>query len=525
MFGTCCGSEPTVTTCGRPTHLSLRFLRPSRRVSAVGETTRGLDTSPAVRNDCIASKHTQMVCVRRVAVLATLAALCSAKPRCRLRRRGQLILNPPAPTSPASNSTTTTSVPPTATNVPDSGGDEDTALPPFNYSSNVIRGVNLGGWFVLEPWITPSMFSNTGIDAIIDEYTFGKLQDGDVALGQLTTHWESWYTEDEFKLIADAGINHVRIPLGYWSVPLDGRDVSPYIAGAYPYFKQALKWARKYKLYVILDLHGAPGSQNGYDNSGQKRNDPQWANDPNNLQWTVDVISFLANDVGDSIAVVQLLNEVAAYTSQQFLVATKQYWQDGYHAVRGAKAASNVQVMIGDGFQGVNAWQGFMQPPAFTGVSMDYHQYQVFSIPDLQRSWDDHIAHACSLGPNLAAFSKGTMPTVMGEWSLAITDCTKWLNGRGVGVRWDGTYYPNSETVTLGSCDELSMDYTKFSDDYKAFLRKYWEAQAHIGEEAAGWIFWAWKAEFSAEWSYRVGVEQGWIPQDPTDRLYPNICG
>ena len=37
-----------------------------------------------------------------------------------------------------------------------------------------IRGVNLGGWFVLEPWITPSIFEATP-DNVLDEYTMGEL--------------------------------------------------------------------------------------------------------------------------------------------------------------------------------------------------------------------------------------------------------------------------------------------------------------------------------------------------------------
>ena len=31
----------------------------------------------------------------------------------------------------------------------------------FNFGQEKIRGVNLGGWFVLEPWITPSIFEAT----------------------------------------------------------------------------------------------------------------------------------------------------------------------------------------------------------------------------------------------------------------------------------------------------------------------------------------------------------------------------
>jgi len=31
----------------------------------------------------------------------------------------------------------------------------------FNFGEEKIRGVNLGGWLVLEPWITPSVFEAT----------------------------------------------------------------------------------------------------------------------------------------------------------------------------------------------------------------------------------------------------------------------------------------------------------------------------------------------------------------------------
>lgn len=31
----------------------------------------------------------------------------------------------------------------------------------FNFGGEKVRGVNLGGWFVLEPWITPSIFEAT----------------------------------------------------------------------------------------------------------------------------------------------------------------------------------------------------------------------------------------------------------------------------------------------------------------------------------------------------------------------------
>jgi glucan 1,3-beta-glucosidase len=120
----------------------------------------------------------------------------------------------------------------------------------FDYNQKV-RGVNLGGWFVLEPWITPSKFEG---NAAVDEYTLTQLLGRDQAQGVLSQHWNSFITQDDFNRIAGAGLNHVRIPIGYWSViPIDGE---PFVQGAYEVLGQALDWAQGAGLKVMIDLHG-----------------------------------------------------------------------------------------------------------------------------------------------------------------------------------------------------------------------------------------------------------------------------
>lgn len=59
--------------------------------------------------------------------------------------------------------------------------------------------------FPLKPWITPSLFDNTGNPAIVDEWTFGQYQDPNVALAALTNHWDNWITQNDFATIAAAG--------------------------------------------------------------------------------------------------------------------------------------------------------------------------------------------------------------------------------------------------------------------------------------------------------------------------------
>jgi glucan 1,3-beta-glucosidase len=91
-------------------------------------------------------------------------------------------------------------------------------------------------------------------NAAVDEYTLTKLLGKDAAKSKLSAHWNSWITQDDFNQIAKAGLNHVRIPVGYWSVL--ARDGDPYVQGAYAVLGKALDWANSAGLKVMIDLHG-----------------------------------------------------------------------------------------------------------------------------------------------------------------------------------------------------------------------------------------------------------------------------
>lgn len=124
---------------------------------------------------------------------------------------------------------------------------------------------------------------------------------------RMEQHWSSWITEGDFGEIAGAGLNFVRIPIGYWSVsPVAG---DPYVQGAYAWLGKALDWADAAGLKVMIDLHGAPGSQNGFDNSG-KRGEVGWAQG-NTVEQTLKAIRKIRDDHAShpAVASIELLNE------------------------------------------------------------------------------------------------------------------------------------------------------------------------------------------------------------------------
>lgn len=394
----------------------------------------------------------------------------------------------------------------------------------FPYGKTPVRGVNLGGWLVLEPWITPSLFDKTNDSRIIDEYTFGKYLPAAKAKATLKAHWDSWITERDFLTIKNAGLNHVRLPVGYWAYDVSGGE--PFVQGQAAYVTKAVGWAKKHGLKVILDLHGAPGSQNGFDNSGQK-DALNWHRSTTNVARTNAVIKRLAKQFAnqaDVVSSIAPLNEPASFKDRAgMLPVVKQYWETSYQSIRypyGNATKGNALELIHDAFDPLKNWQGFMKYPAYEGVAMDTHIYQMFSNEGNARSEEQHIRNACDEATELASYN--TLWVIVGEWTTSPNDCAKYLNGRGKGARYDGSY-PGSPRV--GSCAKLTTDARNFSKAYKTTLRKMYEAQVSTFEKAAkGWVYWTWKTEQAPEWSYSAGLANGWIPVDPTERRYPGIC-
>jgi len=393
--------------------------------------------------------------------------------------------------------------------------------PSFPYGSAKVRGVSLGGWLLLEPWITPSIFDNTGNANIVDEWTFGQMQDTNTAFQTLQNHWNTFITEADFQAIANAGLNHVRVPIGYWAWELGPGD--PYIQGQLPYLRNAVTWASNNGLKLIIDLHGAPGSQNGFDNSGHRIPFPQWQSNQNYIDLTNAIMQQIAGEFGpqyQTVAAIGPLNEPAGFDGSAVLNAVRAYWQSSYYNIRASSA--NTLELIHDAFQPLSYWNGWQRPPTYQGVAMDTHIYQMFSNAGVAQSNSEHISTACGAAGNLVTFNDNQLWTIVGEWTPAMTDCAKYLNGRGVGSRYAGTY-PGSTAV--GSCTGLTGSGSTFSSSYKAFLRQTWEAQVITYEQVSGWIMWTWKTEQADEWSYQAGLEYGWIPSSPTSFEYPNICG
>lgn len=417
----------------------------------------------------------------------------------------------------------------------------------FDYNTLPIRGVNLGGWLVLEPFLTPSFFDKYNLSlGIVDEYTlttYVNTTQGFTAIKDLLeNHYASFVTEDTFREISEAGLDHVRIPFGYWAVRVwPGDNFLPQVS--WRYLLRGIEWARKYGLRVNIDLHSVPGGQNGWNHSG-RQGVLDWLNGPDGelngnrtLEIHQQLATFFAQERYDNLVTIYgLVNEPRMTTLNVTVVDA--WTRSAYHLVE--NCGYNGTIVYGDGFLGVDAWKGVFPEDEFPNLMLDVHEYTIFdpsliSMPHAGKvnyvciNWKDDLIR--SSNP-----ATGHGLTFVGEWSQADTDCTPMLNNVGVGARWDGTFNPGpggADPVLTPHCPTMdsqcscalpsSASVGNYSAEYKTFLLDFAEAQMEVYETAAkGFMYWSWDTETynAAQWSYKKGREIGIIPQLAYQRAY-----
>jgi glucan 1,3-beta-glucosidase len=388
----------------------------------------------------------------------------------------------------------------------------------YNWGNEKIRGVNLGGWLVLEPWITPSIFTNYSLSkGIVDEWTLCDVLGNQTAHDQiLKPHWDSWVQLKDLQKIKASGFNMVRIPIGHWAY----NNLGPYARGAAPYLDRAIAWARQTGLKVMIDLHGAPRSQNGFDNSGHRMERPQWTTGDSvaNTLKALKIIQtkYGASSYDDVIAGIELLNEPLLAVLDDNTV--KSFHTAGFKQQR--TISQSRVVVIQDGFQPPSEYNGWLTPSDHNSqwVALDHHEYQIFTDDLVAMVPWQHRQQVCN---NAYTYSGADKWTFVGEWSAAMTDCAYALNGFGVGARYDGTY-PGSKYV--GSCSGIN-NLATWSQTFKDDTRGYIEAQMEAFEaKTQGWIFWNFKTESAPEWDAFHLIDAGIFPQPLTSRKFGAIC-
>lgn len=170
----------------------------------------------------------------------------------------------------------------------------------------LLRGVGLGNWMLPEGYMWkfgPGAASPREIETLVERL---------IGPDQAHTFWSAFraafITEADIEQIARSGFDHVRLPIN--SRLVQDEDGSPIEAG-YELIDRLIHWCRTHRLWVLLDLHGAPGGQTGTNIDDSPRNLPELFMDPVYRERTVQLWRQLATRYADETVVLgyDLLNE------------------------------------------------------------------------------------------------------------------------------------------------------------------------------------------------------------------------
>lgn len=129
-------------------------------------------------------------------------------------------------------------------------------------ASGKIRGVNLGSFFVFEPWLAGTEWSNMGCGPYNSEFDCVSALGQGTANQRFQNHWNTWITQGDIAQMQSYGINTIRIPVGYWMMEsLVYSDSEHFPQGGLQYLERVCGWASDAGFYIIIDMHGAPGAQ------------------------------------------------------------------------------------------------------------------------------------------------------------------------------------------------------------------------------------------------------------------------
>lgn len=129
-----------------------------------------------------------------------------------------------------------------------------------------LKGTNAGGYLLQEFWMTPTN-ATTNVKAEEDIYAvlterFGK----DKMMELVDIYQDAYWTEADFDYCKELGMNCIRLPFWYRNLVDENGEF-------YDNCFERIDWfvaeAAERNMYVILDMHGAPGSQSGSDHSGK----------------------------------------------------------------------------------------------------------------------------------------------------------------------------------------------------------------------------------------------------------------
>ena len=173
----------------------------------------------------------------------------------------------------------------------------------------ILKGTNLGNWLLPEGYMFK--FGKTNAAWMIDE-AFNQL----VGPAETDAFWleylDNYITEDDIAYLKSIGVNHVRVPFNYRL--FTGEHYMGSQNHGFTYLDRVIEWGEKHEVWILLDMHAAPGGQTG-DNIDDSYGYPFLFVDEASQDQIVEIWTRIAEHYKDNPTVIgyDLLNEPIAH--------------------------------------------------------------------------------------------------------------------------------------------------------------------------------------------------------------------
>ncbi len=269
----------------------------------------------------------------------------------------------------------------------------------------LLKGVNAGQILLQEGWMSPfslaPLYNEDGSyqkdkdnNILYPEFTEEEFRAGIKANPNLNSYdmeelmriyWDNFFTEEDFRFIKEElGMNTIRFPIYYLNILEEDLTRKPE-EEAFSYIDWFVEQAAKNELYIVLDLHGAPGSQNGREHSGAaERVAGLWGSEEY-IAATVDIWDFISThytetkpELGRWIATYDILNEPEFVYDGK---TTRECWEVFDRIYDAIRANGDRHVVTMEGCWG---FYGLPDPKDYgwENVQYEYHWY----------NWSDSIS-------------------------------------------------------------------------------------------------------------------------------------
>jgi aryl-phospho-beta-D-glucosidase BglC (GH1 family) len=243
-------------------------------------------------------------------------------------------------------------------------------LDPSN-SPLLLRGVNLGNWLEYEGYLW-QFNGGRGDRTRTIEQRIVDLIGATNAATFWQTYRQTYTTEDDIARIAALGFNSVRVPFTARFLLPEGQTT--FDDTEFTYLENVAAWGGKHGVYVILDMHAAPGGQNGTNIDDDSTGTPALFTDTSNQDRYVQVWTEIARRFKNvvSVAGYDLLNEPLPEPDQSQYIP--QLWPLYQRVAQAIRAVDPNHMLIVEGANWADDWSS-LGAPLDDNMAYSFHKY------------------------------------------------------------------------------------------------------------------------------------------------------